>query len=78
MKIFLNMSKVDETPELGGEAHILSPPSASVPVAANGALKLPVFWLRFGLLRLTPSSPSDPSLYPRQSSTMPWPVSLKM
>ena len=38
------MPKVDETPKLVGvaDADLLPPPS--VPVAANVALKLPVFW----------------------------------
>ena len=38
------MPKVNETPELVGvaDADLLPPPS--VPVAANVALKLPVFW----------------------------------
>ena len=38
------MPKFDETPQLGGKADILPPPSPSVPVAANVTLKLPVFW----------------------------------
>ena len=38
------MSKVDETPELDGEAALLPPSVLSVPVVANVALKLPVFW----------------------------------
>ena len=38
------MPKVDETPELGGEADLIPPPVPSVLVAANVALKLPVFW----------------------------------
>ena len=38
------MPKVDENPELDGAADILPPPSPSVPVAANVALKLPIFW----------------------------------
>ena len=39
------MPKVDETPELVGvaDADLFSPPSVPV-VAANVALKLPVFW----------------------------------
>ena len=43
MNIFFDMPKVNETPELGGEADILPPLSPSVPVAANLALKCPVF-----------------------------------
>ena len=38
------MPKVDENPELVGAADTISPPSPSVPIAANVALKLPVFW----------------------------------
>ena len=37
------MPKVDKTPELVGAADTDSPPSPSVPLAANVALKLPVF-----------------------------------
>ena len=44
VNIFFNMPKGTETSERGGEADILPPPSPSVPVAANVALKLPVFW----------------------------------
>ena len=39
-----DMPKVNETQELGVEADLLPPPTPSVPVAANVALKLPVFW----------------------------------
>ena len=38
------MLKVNETPELGGEADHIPPPVPSVPGAANIALKLTVFW----------------------------------
>ena len=38
------MPKVDKNPELDGAADTLPPPSPSVPVAANVALKLPLFW----------------------------------
>ena len=38
------MPTVDETPELNGEAALLPPSVPSVPVAANIALMLPVFW----------------------------------
>ena len=41
-EIFLDMPKVDETPELGEKADLIPPPVPSVPVAANVALKLPV------------------------------------
>ena len=39
-KVIFEMSKVDETPELVGEAALFLP---SVPVAANIALKPPIF-----------------------------------
>ena len=38
------MPKVDDNLGLVGEAGTDSPPSPSVPVAANVTLKLPVFW----------------------------------
>ena len=38
------MLKVDKPPELNGEAALLPPSVPSVPVAANIALKFPVFW----------------------------------
>ena len=38
------MQKVYANPELDGAADTLPPPSPSIPVAANVALKLPVFW----------------------------------
>ena len=38
------MPKVNENPELDGTADTVFPPSPSFPVAANIALKLPVFW----------------------------------
>ena len=38
------MPKVDETLELVGVADAELLPPSSVPVAANVALKLPVFW----------------------------------
>ena len=38
------MPKVDENPELVGAADTISPPSPSVPIPANVALKLTVFW----------------------------------
>ena len=39
------MPKVYENPGLVGAADTISSPPPSVPVAANVALKLPVFWL---------------------------------
>ena len=47
------MSKVDETPELDGEAALLPP---SVPVANNVAMKLPVLWdAQYAIIVLTVS-----------------------
>ena len=42
-EIFLNMQKVDETPELGEVADLIPPPVPSVPIAVNVTLKLYVF-----------------------------------
>ena len=43
-EIFRDMPKVNKTPELGEITVLIPPPVPSVPVAANLALKLPVFW----------------------------------